>query len=136
MATADWAGMCPCRSAGSWAAIGPGVCEFEGVGGLWQEVFPPGCGDDRDAGGRAGGVVVVGGDGDGWLAGEVEQGGGYGHGVAVGRCHRGVGAGAWLPGADGWRQACHGGGEEEVEAGEEALGGAPRQLLGDRKSVV
>src|SRR5262249_2688214 len=69
MATADWAGMCPCRSAGSWAAIGPGVCEFEGVGGLWQEVFPPGGGDDLDAGGRAGGVVVAGGDGAGWPVG-------------------------------------------------------------------
>src|SRR5215475_3626017 len=121
--------MCACRSAGSWAPIGPGVCELEGVGDLWQEVLPPGCGGDLDADGRAGGVVVVGGDGDRRLAGRVEQRGGYGRGVAVDRCHRGVVAGAWLPGADGWRQACHRGGEEEVEAGVKALGDAPGQLL-------
>jgi hypothetical protein len=88
------------------------------------------CRDDLDAYGQAGGVVVVDRDGDRRLAGDVEQGREHGHRVAVQQRHQGIVVGTCSQGTDGWRQAGHGGRDEEVEAGDEGFDDAPRQVLG------
>lgn len=49
-------------SADSRSATGPGECEFEGAGHLEQEVLPPWSGDDLDADGQTGGLVMVDGE--------------------------------------------------------------------------
>lgn len=112
-------------SADSRSATGPGECEFEGAGHLEQEVLPPWSGDDLDADGQTGGLVMVDGEGDGRLAGHVEHRREHPHRVAVPQGPQGIVLDARAPGTDERRKAGHRRRHEEVEAREEAFDDAP-----------